>query len=260
MKKLSIKNSLRYKDYEKSMGINMDEIIFSAVGEQGIAVLFEQKISEETNGKIRFLMEKLRKRKEIREMIPAFCSLLVFYDCRKISYSRMKRILEKEAAGLLAVKSGQKKIHIIPVCYGDTFGEDIGYVSEYTGLKEEEIIRLHCGRDYLIYMLGFLPGFAYLGGLDERIFCPRLESPRTRIMAGSIGIGGEQTGIYPLDSPGGWRLIGKTPLRPYDVHRNPPILYKMGDYIRFQPVTSDEYDEISAKVEQGIYKHRCITQ
>ena len=126
-------------------------------------------------------------------------------------------------------------------------------VMEHTGLSRQSIIELHSGRDYLIYMLGFLPGFAYLGGLDERLHTPRLATPRTKIEAGSVGIGGSQTGIYPLDSPGGWQLIGKTPVRPYEERRENPILYRAGDYIRFVPIKEKEYQEIDMYCRAGNY-------
>ena len=109
-------------------------------------------------------------------------------------------------------------------------------------------------------MLGFLPGFSYLGGMDERLFTPRLETPRVRIPAGSVGIGGEQTGLYPLDSPGGWQLIGRTPLRPYDPDRDPAILYRAGDYIRFLPVSPEAYRDIAAQVAAGTYVHQTIEE
>lgn len=113
-----------------------------------------------------------------------------------------------------------------------------------TGLSREQVIALHSSVDYLIYMLGFLPGFPYLGGMDPRLEVPRLDSPRTRIPAGAVGIGGKQTGVYPLASPGGWRLIGRTPAVIYDPNREKPIVYEAGDYIRFCPISTDEFRRI----------------
>lgn len=224
----------------------MQDIRFAPAGEQGIVIQLGLSIEEETNRKIRYLMERLQGRREIREMIPTFCSLLILFDIHRTSYRKMEALLKKEVAELNALPTREKVVHRIPVCYGGEFGEDLPFVAEHAGITPEEVVKLHTGRDYLIYMLGFLPGFAYLGGMDERLFCPRLDSPRVRIPAGSVGIGGEQTGVYPLDSPGGWRLIGRTPLRPYDPQREKAFLYQAGEYIRFYPITREEYDRIAA--------------
>lgn len=147
----------------------------------------------------------------------------------------------------------------IPVCYGGEFGEDIAFVASHAGLTEQEVIDIHTGRDYLIFMLGFLPGFAYLGDMDKRLHTPRLSNPRTSIPAGSVGIGGEQTGIYPLASPGGWQLIGRTPVKPYDPTRADPILYRAGDYIRFFAVDEQEYRRIEELVSRNEYECRITT-
>ena len=142
---------------------------------------------------------------------------------------------------------------LVPCCYGNEFGPDLADMSSMLGLSEEEIIRLHSTPDYKIYMLGFLPGFVYLGGLDERIHAKRLDSPRTAIPKGSVGIGGSQTGVYPIASPGGWRLIGSTPLEFYNPLREEPILCKAGERLRFVPIDQKEYELIKKDVENGTY-------
>ena len=231
---------------------------FSPVGDQGLLVEFGHTIDEAANRRVRLLMEALQAdavlRTAIRDMIPAFCSLLIFYDPECIRYRRLQRRIQQLLIQPVTDAEQLRRVHCIPVCYGGAFGEDLAAVAAHSGLSPAEVVSLHSSRDYLIYMLGFLPGFAYLGGLDKRLHCPRLSSPRTRIPAGSVGIGGEQTGIYPLASPGGWRLIGRTPLRPYDPARDPQFLYQMGDYIRFCPVGEDEYRRIEIGVQNGTYR------
>jgi allophanate hydrolase subunit 1 len=139
----------------------------------------------------------------------------------------------------------------IPVCYEEPFSPDMGTVSVHTGLSPKEIIARHTRPAYRIYMLGFLPGFPYLGGLDPALETPRLARPRIKIPAGAVGVGGAQTGIYPLESPGGWNLIGQSPVKLYDPRRENPFLYRPGDYIVFYPVSPEEYDGIAGAVENG---------
>ena len=141
----------------------------------------------------------------------------------------------------------------IPVLYGGEYGPDLNYVAEYNHLTPEEVVRIHTSAEYLIYMLGFTPGFSYMGGMDERIATPRLESPRVLIPAGSVGIAGKQTGIYPIDSPGGWQLIGRTPVKLYDAHRDNPILLDAGLHVKFIPVDKSEFQRIESRIEQGRY-------
>lgn len=156
------------------------------------------------------------------------------------------------------VEIPQPRIIEIPTLYGGDYGPDLPYVAEHNGITTEDVIKIHCSVDYLIYMLGFTPGFPYLGGMSEKIAAPRLSVPRTKIPAGSVGIAGKQTGIYPIESPGGWQLIGRTPLKLYDPKRQPPIVLQAGDYIRFVPISIDKYNEISELILQDSYKINII--
>ena len=225
------------------------------VGDSSILIEMTQEISPEINGKITSLMRMIKAQKVegIVDMIPSFCALLINYDPRVLSYKEITKRITKLMNLEMRVIQSEKTIYEIPVCYGGEFGKDLPFIAANAGISEEEVIRIHSGRDYLIYMLGFMPGFPYLGGLDEKIHTPRLENPRLKIQAGSVGIGGAQTGIYPMDSPGGWQLLGQTPVPTYNPQTE-QILFEAGNYIRFKPITAKEYEEIRLAVAEGSYK------
>lgn len=233
----------------------MDKPKILTSGDSALTIEFGREISPEINQRVSAVAEMMKKHhiEGVTDTIPAFCSLMVCYDPRILSYAviseKMRQLLKSE----VSLTESEKVIVEIPVCYGGKYGPDMQAVASHAGLSEEEVIKIHSGRDYLIYMLGFLPGFTYLGGLDERIHTPRLKNPRITIPAGSVGIGGAQTGIYPLDSPGGWQLIGMTPVKTYDPDREVPILLSAGEYIRFVPIDESEFDRIRKLVEAGEY-------
>lgn len=224
-------------------------------GDTAITVCFENEISKEVNRNVTSFTSAVEEKriKGVIELIPAFNSVTVLYDSTVTSSRLLKMRLESIIRNMGSASLSKPTLYKIPVCYDDEFSPDMKNVEAHTGLEREEIIALHSSADYLIYMLGFLPGFAYLGEMDKRLATPRLDSPRVEIARGSVGIGGEQTGIYPVASPGGWQLIGKTPVLVYDKNRQEPILYKSGDYIRFIPITRQEYYEIEKEVENGSY-------
>ena len=236
----------------------MQNIRILTAGDSSILIEFGKEINPEINGKITSLVQLMKEQhiEGVVDMIPAFCTLLVNYDPRVITYEEIRDRMEKLLKIETRASESRRRVYEIPVCYGGEYGPDIENIAEHAGLSVEEVIRIHSSRDYLIYMLGFLPGFCYLGGLDERIHTPRLANPRIKINAGSVGIGGSQTGIYPLDSPGGWQLMGMTPVKTYDPEREVPILVEAGDYIRFVPVDESEYKRVKELVERGEYQ--CV--
>jgi len=189
------------------------------------------------------------------DLVPTYRSLLVYYDTLATSMADLRAEIERLEANLGEYAQTKPRVVHVPTRYGGEHGPDLDFVAKHTGLSAEEVVNLHSGTDYLVYMMGFNTGFPYLGGLPERLATPRLETPRTQIPAGSVGIAEGQTGVYPMASPGGWRLIGRTPLKLFDAKREPPVLLNAGDYIQFTPIASDDqYQDIERSVLSNEYE------
>lgn len=226
------------------------------VGDLALNVEFAEEISPAVNAQIRAFTAALDAANlpGVVEYVPTYRSVTIHYRPEIILYGELKSRLTALLSGLTAGASAPAEVIELPVCYGCEMGPDLPFVARHSGLDEAEVIRIHSGAEYLVYMLGFTPGFPYLGGMDERIATPRLEKPRTRIPAGSVGIAGAQTGAYPLESPGGWQLIGRTPVKLYDPQREQPILLRAGQYVKFTPIDARAYAEIAAEAAQGRYR------
>lgn len=230
--------------------------IYRPSGDTGILIKLGKGISPITNRKVRELAHAIESKNlpYVEEIIPTYDSLLVIYSPLLVPFNKLiSELKEIEEDSKKSVFPPDEVVHI-PTFYGGEYGIDINDVAEHAKLSVEEVVKHHSYPNYLIYMLGFTPGFPYLGGMDERLSTPRLEVPRTKIPAGSVGIAGNQTGIYPIDSPGGWRIIGRTPLRLFDPSRENSILLKAGQYLKFYAIDSDEFKEISLQVEKGVYQ------
>ncbi len=216
----------------------MQNISMKAVGANGVLVCFGVTVEENINARVMALVAALAEKPMVGmgETVPSFASLLVYYDPLVTDYDAVKTVLRWTIYSMGRVRVATGKTVEIPVCYGGKYGEDLAFIAQHAGMSEVEVIALHSAQPYRIYMLGFLPGFPYLGGLDERLHTPRLANPRTKIPAGSVGIGGQQTGIYPMASPGGWQLLGRTPLRLFAPEQGGKLPYNAGDSIRFVPI------------------------
>ena len=225
-------------------------------GDSALNMEFGNEISEEINKKIRAVTTLIEGREisGINEIVPTYRSLMIHYNPLIIGYEELVSILKEMEENMDCVEISLPEVIEIPVLYGGQWGPDIENVAAYNNMTVEDVIEIHTSTEYLIYMLGFTPGFPYLGGMDKRIAAPRLQSPRTKIPAGSVGIAGEQTGIYPVQSPGGWQLIGSTPIELFNPERENPILLKSGSYIVFKSIDEDEYMKIKEEIKKNTYK------
>ncbi|HUP11987.1 MAG TPA: 5-oxoprolinase subunit PxpB, partial [Niastella sp.] len=186
------------------------------------------------------------------DYIPAYSSIAFVYDIIALGNKTgnstvvdyLTRAITQRIPSIHVESYKERNIIEVPVCYDPSLGADLVALSTAHGLTEKQVVEIHCSRSYRVFMLGFLPGFAYMGKVDPRIVTPRLQQPRTKVAAGSVGIAGEQTGIYPVDSPGGWQLIGQTPLNIYDPAKANPCLFAPGDEVRFFPITLSEFQKM----------------
>lgn len=220
-----------------------DQPKFRLAGDRGLLVEFGDAIAPEINQTVRaiaFAMETAAV-PGVREVIPSYRSVVVVYDPLTTDPSLLQPRILSLYRKMARIETPPPKESVIPVCYGGEYGPDIAFVAEHNHIGIDDVIRLHSEPCYPIYMLGFSPGFPFLGGLSEKLHTPRLTSPRTRVPAGSVGIANNQTGIYPIASPGGWQLIGRSPVRLFDPERPNPFLLRAGDILRFEPITPDEY-------------------
>ena len=219
-------------------------------GDCAVTLQIGNEISEQVNREVVNALAAIRRAdiSGVCELVPTYTSICIHYDPAVLSCEALRNALKLVKADPVEKKSDQEeRVVEIPVCYGGEYGPDLEFVAEHNGLTAEEVVRRHSNGQYLVYMLGFLPGFAYMGGMDKTIACPRLISPRTKIPAGSVGIAGAQTGIYPLSSPGGWQLIGRTPLKMFAIDgEQTTFALSAGDRVRFVPITEEVFREMEA--------------
>ncbi|MGG0462304.1 5-oxoprolinase subunit PxpB [Priestia aryabhattai] len=237
--------------------------VISPLGDSALVITFGDSIQYDIHKQIKTCKDsiELNPFPGFIECVPAFTNLTIFYNPLEV-VAAVKKKEKKEFVSPFEVVSSflqskleneqtEKKLDhrtvSIPVCYGGEYGPDLEYVARHHNLTPEEVISIHSEGEYLAYMIGFAPGFPFLGGLSEKIATPRRPSPRTSIPAGSVGIAGMQTGVYPISTPGGWQLIGQTPIKLFLPEQNPPSLLQAGDIVKFEPISKQEYQEILAK-------------
>jgi KipI family sensor histidine kinase inhibitor len=232
-------------------------VTFLPAGDRGLVVEFGSEVDIGVNKRVRALALTLEGARipGVLEVVPTYRSLGVQYDPAQLDGEALRVRIQEALNALDPAQLAPPKVVRLPTCYGGEFGPDLPFVAEHTTLTEAEVIALHSGTAYHVHMIGFTAGFAYLGGLPEKLHTPRLPSPRTKTPRGAVGIGGSQTGAYPAETPGGWRLIGRTPVPLFDPLREPPTPMLPGDTVRFDPISREEYD----RLEREYTSARCRT-
>jgi KipI family sensor histidine kinase inhibitor len=221
-----------------------DKLIFRVMGDRALLVELGNEISSAINKKVRELFVSLDQQgiAGVIDLIPSYRSLLVIYDPLQITMSELEGQIAKTQKGMDPARIPSPKTVEIPVVYGDDYGPDLEWVAAYHKIAPREVIRLHTQHTYQVYMIGFTSGFPYLGEVPEALSTPRRETPRIHVPKGSVAIAQKQTGIYPVQSPGGWHIIGWTPVTLFDPQAEPPSLLVMGDRVRFQAITAEEME------------------
>jgi KipI family sensor histidine kinase inhibitor len=219
-------------------------------GEGGLLVQLGDAVDPDVNARVHALARAVGRRLGplVLEVVPSYASLLVVFDPLRIDRARLEARVAALAGDVEGIRAAPpRRVVEVPVCYGGDLGPDLEDVARVTGLAAGEVIARHAAPIYRVYLLGFTPGFPYLGGMDAALACPRLPSPRLRVPAGSVAVAGAQTGVYPVESPGGWRLLGRTPLRLFDPSPGArrPFLLAAGDGLRFVPVDRARFEALA---------------
>jgi len=224
-------------------------------GDSAVIVEFEDRIDAAVNGRVVALARSIQTARldGVLDVVPTFRSVAVYFDPLRTDFNALSHRLRHEAAEARALTATPSAPIRIPVWYGGAFGPDLGEVARFAGQTEADVIALHSAPVYRVFMLGFVPGFAYMGTVDPTIAAPRRSTPRVKVPAGSVAVAGGQTGVYPAESPGGWQIVGRTPLRPFDLSRAEPFLLKAGDHVQFHPILGDQFD-IAGSQDRGISK------
>lgn len=227
-------------------------------GDAATSIEFGSVISEEINDRIYSFAEALEAAPPewLMELVPTYRSLLVQYDPLLFDFDQIEAEIKTRLAATstnsdTTAPERKKLVYELPTLYGGEHGPDLETVANHAGLSADQVVSTHSSTAYRVYMIGFSPGFPYLGGMDEKIACPRLATPRTRVPAGSVGIAESQTGVYPSESPGGWQLIGRTPVKLFDPDESPPSILQPGHFVKFVPVEADEFAEMEKQIEAG---------
>ena len=219
---------------------------FRPASDRSLLVYLGERIALDAHERVRRLLLLLEAEPVagVRNLHPAYCSLLVDFDALRMSHAELEAILRGYLDRLDDVTLPAPRELEIPTCYGGEFGPDLNELAALRGMTPDRVIELHASAGYLVYFLGFVPGFAYLGGLPGALATPRLAAPRRSVPAGSVGIAGDQTGVYPFATPGGWRLIGRTPIRMFRPDRGNMSFLSIGDRVRFTPISAARFAEL----------------
>lgn len=226
-----------------------DDVRFQPASDRSLLVYFGENITLNSHKRVRQMLRllELEPVAGVRNLHPAYCSLLINFDALKLSHDELESILRGYLQRLDEVRLPEPRQIEIPVSYGGEFGPDLDEVATICGITLDQAIELHCSVTYVVYFLGFVPGFAYLGELPDALATSRLPTPRRSVPPGSVGIAGKQTGVYPFTTPGGWRLIGRTPIAMFRPDRNDMSFLSIGDHVRFTPISSAEFAVLESR-------------
>jgi inhibitor of KinA len=226
----------------------VDSIRIAPAGDAALVLELPPRIDPAINARAIALARAVQQRcgTAVRDAVVGYCSVTVYFDPLLVDGAWLEAEMRAAASVVEDAPVPPLAVIDVPVCYEPDFGPDLDDVAAFASIGVDDVVRLHASREYRVYMVGFVPGFAYMAEVDPRIAAPRRSSPRTKVPPGSVAIAGGQTGVYPSATPGGWNIIGRTPIRPYDPHRARPFLFRAGDVVRFHPVARDQFDHLAA--------------